>query len=58
MGSLKEQAEEEEKLAGIECRSPEDEQEKGGHCRCFAQIDKINGWMSFIVGRVGQFLQG
>lgn len=58
LGSLKEQAEEEEKLAGIECHSPDEELEKGAIVRCFAQIDKINGWLSFIVGRVGQFLQG
>lgn len=58
LGSLKEQAEEEAKLADIECKSPEEEQEKAAIVRCFAQIDKINGWLSFIVGRVGQFLQG
>lgn len=58
MGSLKDQAEEEEKLASIPCESPEEEQEKATIVRCYAQIDKINGWMSFIVGRVGQFLQG
>jgi hypothetical protein len=58
MGSLKEQAEDEQKLADVPCDSPEEEQEKAVIVRCFAQIDKINGWMSFIVGRVGQFLQG
>lgn len=58
IGSLQDQAEEEEKLASIECNSPEEEQEKAAIVRCFAQIDKINGWLSFIVGRVGQFLQG
>ncbi len=58
IGSLKDQKEEEEKLFDIQCDSPEEEQEKAAIVRCFAQIDKINGWMSFIVGRVGQFLQG
>lgn len=58
MGSLKQQQEDEEKLVNIETHSPEEEQEKGAIVRCFAQIDKINGWLSFIVGRVGQFLQG
>jgi hypothetical protein len=57
-GSLKEQEEEEVKLSGIETHSTEEEQEKAAIKGCLAQMDKINGWLSFIVGRVGQFLQG
>jgi Family of unknown function (DUF5399) len=58
LGSLKDQEEEESKFAAIETNSPEEEEEKAIISNCFAQIDKINGWLSFIVGRVGQFLQG
>lgn len=58
LGSLEQGAEYEAKVAGVECRSPEEESEKEAVLGCLAQIDKINEWMSFIIGRVGQFLQG
>lgn len=58
LGSLKEQAEVEAKLAGLQCSTPEEEQEKAAIAGCFVTIDKINGWLSHIIGRVGQFLQG
>lgn len=57
-GSLKEQEEDEAKLASISCTSPEEETEKAAIAGCLKQVDKINGWLSFIIGRVGQFLQG
>jgi len=58
LGSLKEQAEDEAHLAAIPCSSTEEEEEKAHIAGCLKQIDKINGWIGFIVGRVGQFLQG
>jgi len=58
LGSQKEQAEDEAKIEAIVCSSPEEEGEKSAILGCLRQIDKINGWIGFIVGRVGQFLQG
>lgn len=58
LGSYKDQEELEERVASVECRSPEEESEKAAIAGCLKQIDKINEWLSFIVGRVGQFLQG
>jgi hypothetical protein len=58
LGSLKEQADEEARLATIECHSPDEEAEKASIFRCLKQVDKINGWIGFIMGRIGQFLQG
>lgn len=57
-GSFQDQEEMEEKLQETECESPEEEKEKEAIKGCFAQIGKINNWLSFIVGRMGQFLQG
>ena len=48
----------EQKLDDIICEDEEDEKKKKAIKACFAQIEKINNWLSFIVGRVGQFLQG
>lgn len=58
LGSLKDQEELEERLASISCSSPEEESEKAAIAGCLHQLDKINGWLGFIIGRVGQFLQG
>lgn len=56
--SLREEEEEEKALNDIETNTPEEAQEKEAIASCFKEIHKINGWLSFIVGRVGQFLQG
>lgn len=58
LGSYKEQEALEEKIASIECSSPEEVSEKAAITSCLKQVDKLNEWLSFIVGRVGQFLQG
>jgi hypothetical protein len=58
LGSFEEEEENEKELDEVECETEEDEQEKAVLKNCFDQIKKINGWISFIVGRVGQFLQG
>jgi hypothetical protein len=57
-GSLEEQEEDAQKLAKIPCGSPEEEKEKSILNNCLKKIDWINGMMSYIIGRVGQFLQG
>jgi hypothetical protein len=58
IGSLKDQEEEEQKFAAIPVETEEEEEEKAAIAGCFSQITKINSWLSFIMGRVGQFLQG
>lgn len=40
------------------CQSPEEEREKAALLACFSWMDKINGWLGHIVGRIHQFLQG
>lgn len=57
-GSLEKQEEDEEKLDSYECSTPEEEEEKKILGKCLKKIDWINDMMSFIIGRVGQFLQG
>lgn len=58
LGSFEKEDEDEQKLEQIECETEEDEKKKKALKSCFEQITKINDWLSFIVGRVGQFLQG
>lgn len=58
LGSFEKEDEDKQKLEEVICEDEEDEKEKSILRNCFAQIDKINSWLSFIVGRVGQFLQG
>jgi hypothetical protein len=45
-------------LQEVNCKSPEEENEKAVLTSCFKEINKLNSWLSFIIGRVGQFLQG
>lgn len=45
-------------LQSITCSNPDEEKEKTIITNCFKQISKLNTWLGFIVGRVGQFLQG
>jgi hypothetical protein len=58
LGSFEKEDDDERKLDEVICETPEEEKEKSAIKGCFDQIDKINTWLSFIVGRVGQFLQG
>ncbi len=58
LGSFEKEEENERELDDVECEDEEDEREKKTIKSCFVQIKKINNWLSFIVGRVGQFLQG
>lgn len=58
LGSFEEEENDERKLDEIECVDEKEKKEKESIKACFQQIRKINGWLSFIVGRVGQFLQG
>jgi hypothetical protein len=58
LGSFDKEEENEKEMDEVECETEEDEKEKKILKSCFAEIKKINGWISYIVGRVGQFLQG
>jgi hypothetical protein len=58
LGTLEEQEEQEARLNDVQTRSSEEEEEKKAIAGCLGQIEKINSWMSYIIGRVGQFLQG
>lgn len=58
MGSFDEEEETERELDDVECENEDEENEKKAIKKCFQQIKKINHWISFIIGRVGQFLQG
>ena len=58
LGSLEEQEETEAALEDVVCKSPEEKKEKAIIQACFKQINEINDWLGFILGRIGQFLQG
>jgi hypothetical protein len=58
LGSFDQEEEDERELDDTECETEEDEKAKKKIKSCFAQVKKINDWMGFIVGRIGQFLQG
>lgn len=58
LGSLEDQANLLDMIEKTPCKSQEEQREKDIIKECFHQIDKINGWLGFIVGRIGQFLQG
>jgi hypothetical protein len=58
LGTPEEQEAGERLIDNIECRTPEEEKERQAIKGCFKQIGQINRWMGYIVGRVGQFLQG
>lgn len=58
IGDDDEREEDERKLFEQECETEEEEGEKKTLLSCLKQVGQIKGWMDFIVGRVGQFLQG
>lgn len=58
LGTAEEQEEAFASLVKMICHSADEEKEKAALVNCFKQIGKINNWLSFIIGRIGQFLQG
>lgn len=58
LGSEEDHEKDEETLNSVETSTPEEAKEKEAINVCFKQIHKLNDWLGFIVGRVGQFLQG
>lgn len=57
-GALDKEEEHEENLDQEECETEEEEEEKEAIRSCLKQMGKINEMISYIVGRIGQFLQG
>lgn len=58
LGSLEDQEKGEKLLDSVVCSTAEEQKEKTAIKNCFKQIDQINRWLGYIIGRVGQFLQG
>lgn len=58
LGSFEEEEKTENQLDSVLCKTDEERNEQKKLKGCFEQIKKINEWLGFIVGRVGQFLQG
>lgn len=58
LGSFDKEEEDERQLEDVECETEGEIKEKEVLQSCFGQIKLINEWMGFIIGRVGQFLQG
>ena len=58
LGTTAEQQELEDMIESTDTGSPEEQREKIILLTCFAQINKLNDWLSHIIGRVQQFLQG
>lgn len=58
MGSEEDQEEDIALLDSVDTSTSEEASEKDALLRCFAQVKTINKWMGYIVGRIGQFLQG
>jgi len=53
-----EEDEDEEILDVIQTHSQEEEEEKAVLKECLKQLRTINEWLGYIIGRVGQLLQG
>ncbi len=58
LGTLSEQEKLEEKLAQFHCNTSEEKAEKEILLNCFKMINKVNGWLGHIIGRMGSLLPG
>jgi hypothetical protein len=58
LGTSEELEEREGILDGTFCETAEEQREKEILQACFKQMNKINSWLGYIIGRIGQFLQG
>ncbi|MEI8366585.1 MAG: DUF5399 domain-containing protein [Parachlamydiaceae bacterium] len=58
LGSVSDQEGGEALVDSMQCESPEEEKERAAIKGCFKQLGQINRWLGYIVGRMGQFLQG
>ena len=58
LGSLEKQQSDTEKLENVKCKDAEEEKERSILSECLGAIEEINDLIGFVVGRIGQFLQG
>jgi hypothetical protein len=58
LGSLDDRERIMERVESVEVHSKEEKEEKEKILACLKEIDKVNSWLKYIVGRIGQFLQG
>ena len=58
LGTLEEHEGLKDAVNNVPCKSPDEKAEQQAILGCLNQVGKINEWLGFIVGRVGQFLQG
>lgn len=58
LGSTETQEADQAKVEDYECKSAEEKEEKKTMLAFFKKIDEINDLIGFVIGRVGQFLQG
>lgn len=58
LGSLEDQDADAAKVAAVVPKSPEEAEEKELISKCLSEIENINELIGFVIGRIGQFLQG
>ncbi|MGM0439918.1 MAG: DUF5399 family protein [Chlamydiota bacterium] len=58
LGSLEKQAADYAKITGYPAKTPKTKLEMRAIASCLEMVDQINEWISHVVGRIGQFLQG
>lgn len=58
LGSLEQHEADLALISSVDCQSEEEEQERSVMQNLFGKIEEINDMIGFIIGRVGQFLQG
>lgn len=58
LGSAEKQVSDMQRVAGFKCSTNEEKLEKGALTQCGETLGNINDDVGFVVGRVGQFLQG
>ncbi len=57
-GSLADQERIEQEIEDIPCKTPEDEAQKEKIKQCMKKMSWINYMINYVMGKVGQFLQG
>ncbi len=58
LGTLEKHVIDQDKVSKCPCSLPHELAEQSALMDCFGMMDKINGWLGHIVGRIAQFLQG
>lgn len=58
IGNLEDQNRCKELIDGTVCQSSQDQAEQATLSNLMGEMGKINGWLSHILGRIGQFRQG